>query len=129
MQNNITKSTVLGLLGNISGTTLNRLIKEEGFPKPVRTGRSIYFKTALVYKWLSAVAGRDIAIGDKLLSSKQLESLFSRSSAWVWIHFQRNKARKAKAVYLRSRPYWFESDIQADAELVRYLKVAEGVTV
>jgi len=129
MENNITKPTVLNLHGNISGATLTRLIKEDGHPKPVRIGRSIHFKKVPVYKWLSEVAGREVAIGDKLLSSKQLESLFSRSSAWVWIHFQKNKTRKEKAIYLRSRPFWLWSEIKKDAELARYLDVAKEVTI
>ncbi len=114
---------------NVSASTIRRLIKEDDFPKPDKIGNQLYFKKTLVYKWLSKQAGRDIVIGDKLLSSKQIETLFNRSSAWVWIHFQKNKKMKQKAVYIRSRPLWTESDIYADKTLSKYLEILNDKSV
>lgn len=124
MQDIITRPELLNKLGNLSSSSLNREIKENGFPKPEKIGSALYFKIELVEKWLSDKAGRKISITDnRLLSSKQLESLFNRSSAWVWMHFQKNKKMKQKAVYIRSRPFWIESDIHADKELCKYLDI------
>ncbi len=126
MQDNITKLIILSILGGISSSTLRRLIENDGLIEPEIIGRRMYFHTKSVYRWLSELAGRDVAIGDKLLSSKQLESLFSRSSGWIWIKFRKKKLRKAKAIELRSRLYYLESDVYSDPELSKYLEVAKG---
>ncbi len=123
MQTTITRPLLLNKLGNLSSSSLNREIKESGFCEPEKVGSALYFKTELVEKYLSDKAGRKVSIDDCLLSSKQLESLFQRSSAWVWMHFQKNKKIKKKAIYIRSRPYWLESDIHADKELSKYLEL------
>ncbi len=127
MQNKILILTVLSILGGISRGTLRRELKESNFPKPEKIGKSQYFNSRAVYKWLSQKAGRPVRQGDKLLSSVQLQELFSRSSAWVWLHFQKNEERKAKSVRIRSRPYWLESEVLADNELVKYLSVVGEV--
>ena len=122
----LTTKQVLGILP-ISKASLDREIADGSIRKPIKVGRSVYFPKSDIYKnYLSKKANRPIFVGDKLLSSKQLEVLFSRSSAWVWIHLQKNKKRKEKAIYIRSRPYWLESEIYADKELQKYLEVAKG---
>ena len=118
--------TVLSILGGISRGTYRRLINENNLPIPETIGRKQYQITIDLYKWLSNLAHRKINIGDKLLSSKQLEELFDRSPTWVWQHFQRNKEWKARAVYIRSRPYWVLSEIYADSELRKYIEIAKG---
>ncbi|WP_299876448.1 hypothetical protein [uncultured Cocleimonas sp.] len=123
MQESISNAELLITLGNISSSTLNREIKENGFPTPEKIGASLYFKSESVANWLSNIANRKVSLNDRLLSSKQIEVIFNRSSAWVWMHFQKNKKMKKKAIYIRSRPYWLESDIHADQELCKYLKL------
>ena len=119
----LTTKQVLDILP-ISKAGLNREIADGHVGEPKKIGRSVYFSESDIFKnYLSKKAGRPIHVGDKLLSSKQLEVLFSRSSGWVWIHFQKNKTRKSKAIYLRSRPYWLESSIQKDPDLKKYLSV------
>jgi len=117
----ITRPELLNKLGNLSSSSLNREIKENGFPEPEKIGSALYFENNLIEKWLSNKAHKQVSIDDRLFSSKQLESLFDRSSAWVWAHFQKNKKMKKKAIYIRSRPYWLESDIHANKELTKYL--------
>jgi predicted DNA-binding transcriptional regulator AlpA len=124
MLDKITKSKVLEILGDISASTLKRLIEENNFPKPEKIGRQIYFRTSQVHDWVSLMAGCKFSCGDKLFSSRKLEVLFARSPVWVWQKFQKNKQRKAKAIYLRSRPFWVESHVLADPELKKYLDVA-----
>jgi len=102
------------------------MIKENGFPEPVLTGRSHHHEISKIFKWLTNEARRHIGETDRLLSSKTIEAIFKRSPAWVWQKFQKDKARKAKAIYLRSRPYWLESEIYADHELRKYLDIVEG---
>ena len=128
MQEKIQLITVLSIL-SVSTASIRRLIRDDNFPKPEKIGNQLYFETSLVYKWLSTLADRSVAIGDKLLSSKQLEALFNRSSAWVWVHFQKNRIRKEKAIYIRSRPMWLESDIQSDKDLSKYLELLESEKV
>lgn len=87
MQDNITRTELLNnTLGNLSGSSLSREIKENGFPKPIKIGSMLYFKTSLINEWLSNKANRKISIDDRLLSSKQIEAIFIRSSAWVWTY-------------------------------------------
>jgi len=122
MSEHILVALVLTIVG-VSASSLRRLIGEDGFPKPEKVGRVYYFKTHLIYKWLSKKAGRDIAIGDKLLSAKDIERLFKRSSGWFWVHFIKNKSRKAKIIKIRSKNMWLESEVYADKELKKYLDV------
>ena len=120
------KQQVLKMLGGISATTLSRLIKENGFPVPEKLGNRLYFKTSSIFEWISLEAGRKVSVGDELLSSKQLEALFSRSTTWIWYTFQKT-TRKELAVKIRSRPYWLKSEVFADSELRKYLKVINKV--
>lgn len=117
------------ICGGVGSQTLKRMVKEDGFPAPKIIGRSHYYDLRDVYQWLSKTAGREINTSDRLLSSKTLQAMFKRSPTWVWLHFQKNKDRKSKAVFLRTRPYWLESEIYADKELVRYLEVAGKVAI
>lgn len=120
---------VLSILGGISRGTYRRLTAEDSLPKPENVGRQQYQNTKELYDWLSSVAKRKVQIGDELLSSKQLEKLFDSSSTWVWMHFQKNKTMKVKAVRLRSRPYWLLSDIHGNKELSAYLEVVKSKEV
>ena len=100
MQDNIARTELLIRLGNLSSSSLNREINENNFPEPEKIGSSLYFKTSLINKWLSIKAGREVSLNDLLLSSKQIEALFYCSSAWVWMHFQKNEKMKKKAIYI-----------------------------
>ena len=123
MKEMIRNTQTLIIMGNISSSTLSREIKENKFPRPEKIGVALYFEVESVEKWLSKVAQRKVTIDDRLLSSKQLEKKFERSSAWVWAHFQKDKEMKSKAVYIRSRPYWLESEIHKSKELCKYLEL------
>ena len=125
MENKLKILMVLSILGGISRGTYRRLIAENNLPKPENIGRQQYQETKKLYKWLSTIAKKEVVIGDKLLSSKQLEKTFKRSPTWVWLKFQKNEERKAKAIYIRSRPYWLKSEVLADEELKKYLSVLE----
>ena len=129
MQESISNTELLTTLGNISSSTLNREIKENGFPAPEKIGASLYFKSDLVANWLSNKANRNVSLNDRLFSSKQIEVIFNRSSAWVWMHFQKNKNMKQRAIYIRSRPYWLESDINKDKDLSKYLELVNQTEV
>ncbi len=120
------KQQVLKTLGGISATTLSRLVKENGFPAPEKLGNRLYFKTSSIFEWISLEAGRKVVAGDELLSSKQLEALFSRSTTWIWYAFQKT-ARKELAVKIRSRPHWLKSEVFSDSELRKYLEVVNGI--
>lgn len=116
------KHTLLTILGGVSVSTLSRLVKEDGFPVPEKLGNRLYYKTSLIFEWISLIAGREVAIGDVLLSSKQLEKLFARSTVWVWYTFQKT-ARKELSIKIRSRPYWLESEVLLDPELRQHLSL------
>ena len=122
MSDHVLVALTLTIVG-VSTSSLRRLIKEDGFPQPRKVGKTHYFKTRLIYKWLSKKAGRDVSIGDTLLSAKDIERLFHRSSGWFWVHFIKNESRKAKIIKIRSKNMWLKSEIYADKELQKYLEV------
>jgi predicted DNA-binding transcriptional regulator AlpA len=128
MSERVLVAPVLTIIG-VSASSLRRLIKEDGFPKPEKVGGVHYFKTHLIYKWLGKKSGRNVAIGDKLLSAKDIERLFKRSPVWFWIYFIKNKSRKAKIIKIRSKNMWLASEIHADKELQKYLKVVSKEVV
>ena len=129
MSEYITTAVTGDICGGLGAQSLKRMVREDGFPAPKIIGRSHYYNKNNVYQWISNTAGREVNTSDRLLSSKALQAIFKRSPTWVWLHFLKNKERKEKAVYLRARPFFLESEIYADKELVKYLEVAEKVAI
>jgi len=123
MQKLISNTTLLTKL-DISHSSLAREIKEGHFPQAESIGGKLYFKIAEIDQSLTAKAGRPVSImNDRLFASKSLKKLFNKSHVWVWQKFIKNKDRRVKAIKIRSRLFFLESDIYADKELVKFLKV------
>ncbi len=127
MSEYLTTAITGDICGGVGYQTLKRMTGSDGFPKAKKVGRSDWYEAEALYVWLTDMADRPVKSPDRLFSGKTLQAMFKRSPTWIWLHLLKNKDRKAKAIYIRSRPYWLESEIYADKELSKYLEVSKEV--
>jgi len=101
----------LATILNVAPITVSRIAKSDSqFPKATKIGRSQFIDSKAFHQWLSKKSGCVVVEGDRVLTGKDLQSIFDKSHTWIW---QNVKSQTLpEPFYIGRNTFWMNSQIQ-----------------